>query len=119
MQSFKQWLQVQEITTANSAGALSANPSATNAATQKVASSWTANPKNATQTGQLVSLGMNHKSALMNPLMTAAANAMKSGPSSFSSQTNAPQVAGAIQTSLNLPQTQVFKPPKLSMMRKR
>ena len=120
MKTFKQWLAAQEAT--SNSGTLNSNPTATNAASQKVASAWTANPKNATQTGQLVTTGMNHKSALMAPLMNAASQAMKTGPTDFIAQTNAPLVAGAIQTSLNLPQTQVFKPPKpsqLAMMRKK
>lgn len=120
MRTFKQWLAAQEATT--NSGTLNSNPTATTAASQKVASAWTSDPKNASQTGQLVTTGMNHKSGLMTPLMNAASQAMKTGPLSFTAQTNAPLVAGAIQSSLNLPKTQVFQPPKptqLAMMRKR
>ena len=117
MLKFKNWLQIQE-KTLGSDGIRDNAPADTAQATQKAANKWLANPQNSDITSRLVTMGQSHKSALTQPLLDAGAKAVKFA-GGMAKATDAPSVAGAIQTNLGLPP--VLKLPKIGqykMMRK-
>jgi hypothetical protein len=117
MASFKTWLKIQE-KTVGSDGIRDNTPTQTAQDTQAIASKWLGNPQNSVASSNLVQLGQSNKSALVHPLMNAGAQAIKFG-GGLAKGTDAPSVAGAIQTNLGLPS--VIKPPKptqVKMMRR-
>lgn len=114
MGTFKQWLELQEITL-GSDGVRDNTPTQTANATQQVAASWMGNPKNSQAQGNLIGVGAKSRSALPKQLMGAAAQAIQTGPRNMVAQTNASQVGKALQASLGLPS--VLKTPQPSQVR--
>ena len=93
-------------------------PAQTAQATQQVAQKWLANPHNADIAGNLMNTGTQHKSALNTSLMDAGARAVKSLPG-VGKETDAANVASAIQTNLGLPPViKLPKPTQVRMMRR-
>lgn len=113
MGNFKNWFDIQE-KTVGSDGMRDNATTTTAQATQNVANKWLGNPQNSDTTSKLVTMGQNHRSALMQPLMKAGANAMKSSGVQAKG-TDAPSVAGSIQNSLGLPP--VLKLPKVNQVK--
>lgn len=117
MGSFKQWLQVQEITL-GSDGRRDNTPTQTAQATQQVAANWMGNPQNSRAQGDLIGRGSQSPSVLPRQLMNAASTAIKTGPKNIVAQTDASQVGMALQNKLGLPSVlKAPSPSQVKMMR--